>query len=514
MERGSKTQQTVFSIFGAAGDLTWRKLTPALYRLFTDGWLPEEFRIIGLDTRDFSVDEFRKHLREGVEQFQDDPVSDQDWSNFSKKISFLQGDFTSSDLYQELGGELDRIAHELGARPVFVFYLAVPPTLVEEMVRQLANAKLNQDRERSRIVIEKPFGRDLDSATHLNQVLTRYFHESQIYRIDHYLGKETVQNILAFRFGNAMFEPIYNRHYIDHVQITVAESLGVGHRGGYYDNAGALRDMIQNHLMQILCLVAMEAPISFDETEVRNKKVDVLKAIRPIPKEAVNEYAVRGQYASGRIDGDTVAGYREEENVAPDSRTETFAALKLMIDNWRWQDVPFFLRTGKRLPARVSEVSIQFREIPHRAFPSSVQMESSPNRLLLSIQPEEGIFLRFEVKHPGLKMHLSPVQMEFYYRDAFQEKPHEAYETLLVDVMLGDATLFMRADQMEAAWSVMAPILESWNRVEPYEFPNYSAGTWGPEDADMLIAREGKKWALPTYLRPHNRTASCRIIPG
>jgi glucose-6-phosphate 1-dehydrogenase len=491
----------VIVIFGAGGDLTWRKLVPALYNLFLDKWLPDRLAVIGLDLKEMSDDEFRQRLRQGVDQFsRRGKAEDEAWNEFASYLNYVSADFTDSAAYAALADQLagqDK-AWNTGANRVF--YLATPPTMVETIVQQLGKARLSHDRKRARIVVEKPFGRSLVSARALNQMLTGIFDESQIYRIDHYLGKETVQNILAFRFANALFEPIWDRRYIDHVQITVAERVGVEHRGGYYDHAGALRDMVQNHLLQILCLIAMESPVSFDADEVRNRKVDVLHAIRPISTDQVHEFAVRGQYSAGWLQGERVPAYRAEPGVAADSSTETFAAVKLFVDNWRWQDVPFYLRTGKRLLARVSEVSIQFRPVPHQSFPSSAVLDWQPNRLVISIQPTESILLRFQAKQPGPSMRLSPVEMRFYYRDAFKTVAPEAYETLLLDVMLGDATLFMRADQVEAAWSIITPILEAWEAVAPLGFPNYHACTWGPEAAGALIAQDGRSWLQPTVV--------------
>jgi glucose-6-phosphate 1-dehydrogenase len=497
-ERELDVEPAIIVIFGASGDLTQRKLLPAFYDLFLDKWLPDQFAIVGVSRTEMSDDQFREHLRSGVDHFSrrcksDDP----DWAAFAPHLAYITADPAVADTYTILSKRLADQEKAWGVQASHTFYLSTPPRVVEEIVQQLGQAGLAHQ-ERVRLVVEKPFGHDLASARGLNRMVTQVFHEPQIYRIDHYLGKETVQNLLAFRFANALFEPLWDRRYIDHVQITVAEQVDVGHRGSYYDHAGALRDMIQNHLLQILCLIAMEPPVSFDADEVRSKKVDVLHAIRPIPADQVHQFAVRGQYGAGWIDGEEVPAYRDVPKVAANSVTETFAAVKFFVDNWRWQDVAFYLRTGKCLPVRASEVSIQFRPVPHQSFPSSTVGQWLPNRLIIHIQPDEGILLRFLAKQPGPPMRLGPVNMRFSYHEAFEARPPEAYETLLLDIIRGDATLFMRADQVEAAWSVVTPILEHWQANPPQDFPNYPAGTWGPEAAEILIGQDGHNWFQPT----------------
>jgi glucose-6-phosphate 1-dehydrogenase len=497
-----KADPTTIVIFGAAGDLTGRKLLPALYNLYLDEWLPEEFAVVGVDMKKISDDNFRDYLRKKTNAFsRRGRVNDEAWKRFAGKIHYFSADFNDASAFKKLSSRLMEIDKKAETVTNKVFYLAIPPSMIETVAEHLGEVNLADDLN-NRMVIEKPFGRDLDSAQHLNTVLQDIFKESQLFRIDHYLGKETVQNIFAFRFANSMFEPVWNRRYIDHVQITVAEDIGVEHRGAYYEQAGALRDMVQNHLLQLMSLIAMELPVSFDADEIRNRKVDVLRAIREIPADDVHKFAVRGQYGPGWVKGAKARAYRKEPGVDPGSNTETFAAVKLYVDNWRWQEVPFYLRTGKRLPARVSEVVIQFRPVPHQSFPSAALVQPEPNRLIMRIHPTEGILLRFMAKKPGEVIQLTPVDMRFTYREAFKREPPEAYETLLLDVMLGDFTQFMRADQLEAAWSVIGPVLDAWETIEPDDFPNYAAGSWGPEEAEVLIAQDGRTWHLPSVMGP------------
>jgi glucose-6-phosphate 1-dehydrogenase len=486
----------LFFIFGGSGDLNYRKLTPALYNLFLDGSMPQKFWITGIARTEYGDDAYKQHLLEGINNFSRRKDENNKWNEFASHINYLQLDAANEKDFARLEDLAKQKEQEFGEHPVIIFYMAVAPQLVPGIVKNLSSLSFCADTNCTRIVVEKPFGHDLQSARQMNELLAKYFDEEQIYRIDHYLGKETVQNILALRFANGMFEPIWNRNYIEHVQITASETVGVGDRGGYYENSGALRDMVQNHILQLICMIAMEAPLSFDDNEIRNKKVDVLNAIRKIPKEEVQEFAARGQYSDGWMKGQKVIGYNQEKDVKPDSTTETFAAVKFYIDNWRWQSIPFYIRTGKYMHEKTTTLTIQFKPAPHYSFPAEAAETWRPNRLTISIQPEMDICLRFQAKRPGQKMMLSPVDMVFNYKDEYDGHEPEAYETLLYDVMEGDATLFMRADQVEAAWKVVMPIIEVWQQRKPLDFPNYSPDSWGPEDAEALIARDGHNWII------------------
>jgi glucose-6-phosphate 1-dehydrogenase len=490
-----QSQPTIFFIFGGTGDLTSRKLIPALYNLFLDEWMPTKFAVIGMGRTLYSDEQFKALLLEDLNKYSRTGKADKKkWDAFAANIFYQVSDVKEDRTYQEQSATIKKFTEEWKTEPCVIYYLAVAPRFFATIAENLASHKLTENREKTRIVIEKPFGHDLESAKALNKLLNRIFFENQIYRIDHYLGKETVQNILAFRFANSILEPIWNRNYIDHVQISVTEQLGVADRGGYYEEAGAMRDMVQNHILQLLCLVAMEPPVSFQADEVRNRKVDVLHAMRKFSAEEIKKNAVRGQYGKGWIEGKEVPGYREEESVKPESNTETFAAIKFFIDNWRWHGVPFYLRTGKRMHQASSLITVQFKDVPHLIFPNEAIESWQQNRLIISIQPEMSIRLQVQAKRPGLGMSLNPVDLVFDYSGTYNGDAPEAYETLLLDTMLGDQTLFMRGDQVEAAWDLLMPILHAWSSKRSLNFPNYAADSWGPEVAEALIAKDGFHW--------------------
>jgi len=491
----TKSHPTVFVIFGATGDLNWRKITPALYNLFLDNWLPDKFAIVGTGRSELSDEGFRQKLLEGIDQFSRKGKAEKNkWEDFSKHVFYKSSNLTDEKTYAEFGKVILQYQQEWKVEPHVVYYLAVAPKFFPIIAENISKNKLTGNADTTRIVIEKPFGHDLESAKALNKLLCSIFDEKQIYRIDHYLGKETVQNIMAFRFANSILEPIWSRNYIEHVQISVTEQLGVGDRGDYYDGAGALRDMVQNHVLQLLFLIAMETPINFNADEVRNRKVDVLRALRKFGSEEIRKQAARGQYGKGWMEGKEMPGYREEIDVNPQSNTETFVAIKFFVDNWRWHGVPFYFRTGKRLFQSSSVITIQFRDVPHVVFPPEATDNWQQNRLIISIQPEMSIRLQMQTKRPGLDMVLNTVDMLFDYAGTYAEETPEAYETLLLDVMTGDQTLFMRSDQVEAAWEILMPVLTSWQSKKSINFPNYSANSWGPEIAEALIAQDGFHW--------------------
>jgi glucose-6-phosphate 1-dehydrogenase len=492
-------RSTLFVLLGAAGDLARRLVVPALFTQHRAGGLPAQLKLLGVDRADMTPETLSERLREGCARFGHSAApSDADWAEFAQRLGYHRMDLSEPAAYESLSSVLDGLAAELPEPPQRVFYLATPSVLFVPAATGLSRAGLVSDPKLSRLVVEKPLGSDLASYRRIDGVLRDCLQESQLYRIDHYLGKETVQNILALRFANPIFEPIWDRRYIDHVTITVAETLGVGHRGNYYEGAGALRDMVQNHLMQLLCLIAMEPPASFSADRLRDRKMDVMRALRPIPPDSVSSFAARGQYGAGWVQGERVPAYREEEGVASDSGVETFAALKLYVDNWRWQDVPFYLRTGKRLAQSVSEVSIRFRPVPHKAYPDAAVEDHQPVRLVLRLKPDEGIDLKLKVKVPGARFALAPADMRFSYRRAFHIPVPAAYETLLHEILAGDQSLFMRADQIEAAWGLLQPVLDVWQSHPVVDFPDYPAGSWGPESAEGLITRDGRSWLAPT----------------
>jgi glucose-6-phosphate 1-dehydrogenase len=486
-------------IFGASGDLTSRKLIPALYHLFKDRQMPENFRVVGFARREKTDDSWRGELRTALNEFsRTKPVDDKVWTAFAKNIFYCQGDLTETAAYTKL----EALLTSFGSTPLrenLLFYLAVSPSQFGEVVEQVHRTGLlnKEGAGWQRIVVEKPFGHDLASAHALNRELTRYAHEQQVFRIDHYLGKETVQNILMFRFSNSIFEQLWNRNSVDHVQITVSEKIGVGGRGGYYEEAGALRDMVQNHMLQVLSLIAMEPPVSLEAEAVRDEKVKLLKSIRPLTPEDVARQVVRGQYFAGQVDGEPRPGYRQEPKVNPNSNVETFAALKLFIDNWRWSSVPFYLRTGKNLPMSASEVRIQFRPTPNVLFAAKCGNGLVANALTLRLQPNEGISLRFNGKVPGTTLGARPVRMHFSYDSEFGAYTPEAYERLLLEAIAGDATLFIRRDEVETAWEIVDSIRKGWGDKPLTNREFYAAGTWGPIAAEDLLAQLGHVWHEP-----------------
>jgi glucose-6-phosphate 1-dehydrogenase len=487
-------------IFGASGDLTRRKLMPALYNLVLGRFLPGGFAVVGVARREKSNESFRGEMREGVAKHsRRKPLDEAVWSDFEKGISYVRGSFEDQKTYQDLKAHLDELDRDRGTRKNRLFYMAVPPNEYAAICAGLKEAELVGKSEPgapwTRVVIEKPFGNDLPSARTLNDVVRGVFSEDQVFRIDHYLGKETVQNLLVFRFANSLFEPVWTREHVDHVQITVAEEIGVEGRGKFYEQTGVTRDIVENHLMQLLCLTAMEPPISLEADAVRDEKVKVLRSLRAVERSKVGDEVIRGQYARGYVRAEEVPAYREEPDVAKDSSVETFVAMRIFIDNWRWSGVPFYVRAGKRMPRRVTEISVQFKKVPHTLF-RAADGGITPNVLSLRIQPDEGIAIRFISKEPGQTTVLRDVAMDFRYGAAFGSNTPEAYERLLLDAMRGDATLFTRGDEVEHQWAFWDQVLKTWDSAGAPP-PLYAAGTWGPEQADDLLARDGRRWRKP-----------------
>jgi glucose-6-phosphate 1-dehydrogenase len=492
---------TTMIIFGATGDLTRRKLLPALYRLQSLNMLPECLNIVGLSTRGLNDAGFRAFASEAVEEFSAfRPVDPSTLKKLTDRVFFVSSDFENPEGYKKIKGKLSEIDTRCKTRCEKLFYLATQPSFFLKIINMLDSSGLTKWEEKEpppKIIIEKPFGRDLTTARELNDLTYKYFNEEQIYRIDHYLGKETVQNILFFRFANGIYEPIWNRKYVDHVQITVAENIGIEGRGKYFEEAGILRDIVQNHILQLLALVAMEPPINMDSEFIRAKKIELFRSLRPIEPHEALKYTVRGQYGSGRTDGEPAPAYREEKDVSPRSATETYVALKVMVDNWRWSGVPFYIRTGKRLEKRLTEIAIAFKEVPICLFTTCLAPTLDTNVLVLKIQPDEGINFRLNVKRPGSADHMETVNMDFSYKESFNVELPEAYERLLLDAMVGDATLFPHREGIEETWAFITKILEGWKEGPRPDFPNYSPGGWGPKEADDFIKRDGRRWREP-----------------
>ncbi len=486
-------------IFGASGDLTYRKLIPAIFDLYKQNSLPKNFAVLGVARSSFTDDTFREKMKDGIRQFATaKDAADEDLESFCQKLYYLSIDTDNGAEYAKLTERLEKLETETSTAGNYIFYLSTPPSLYPLIPKFLAQQGLNnQEGGFRRIIIEKPFGTDLRSAIDLNQSLKEDFKEDQIYRIDHYLGKETVQNLLITRFANGIYEPLWNRNYIHHVEITAAESIGVENRGGYYDHAGALRDMVQNHLLQLVALVAMEPPMSIDSEAIRNEKLKVFQALRPMNDDDLFKHVIRGQYTAANIKGKYAKGYREEKGVDPESRTETYVAMKLFIDNWRWGDVPFYIRTGKRLPTRVSEIVIHFRPAPQRLFPDSVDLRNEDNQLVLRIQPDEGILLKTKMKVPGSGYQVKNVNMDFHYSQLQDTYLPEAYERLLLDCMIGDSTLYIRGDALEATWKFVQPLIDFWENNPDAPLHGYPAGTWGPNCSDDLIEEKSQTWRYP-----------------
>ncbi|MBK5719476.1 glucose-6-phosphate dehydrogenase [Dysgonomonas sp. Marseille-P4677] len=492
-------QDQALIIFGASGDLTYRKLIPAIFDLHKQNSLPKNFAVLGVARSSFTDDSFREKMKDGIRQFATaKDIPDDELNTFCQKLHYLSINTDDNKEYSKLKERLELLDKEEGTSGNYIFYLSTPPSLYPLVPKYLAEQGLNEENGNfRRIIIEKPFGTDLKSAIELNKSLGQDYDEEQIYRIDHYLGKETVQNMLVTRFANGIYEPLWNRNYIHHVEITAAESIGVENRGGYYDHSGALRDMVQNHLLQLVALVAMEPPMSIDSVSIRNEKLKVFQALRPMSNDDLFKNVIRGQYTAANIKGKYAKGYREEKDVNPDSRTETYVAMKLFIDNWRWGDVPFYVRTGKRLPTRVSEVVIHFKPAPQRLFPEAVGLSNDDNQLVIRIQPDEGILLKTKMKVPGSGYQVKNVNMDFHYSELQNTYLPEAYERLLLDCMVGDSTLYIRGDALEATWKFVQPLLDFWDKNPDAPLNGYPAGSWGPANADDLIEEKNLTWRYP-----------------